>query len=77
MIAAQIVHGHDFHHQTRPAREVLRPLALACLRVVLLPREARLLPALEDRVDEVGTKLRVELAGLGLVGAVVRRDILW
>lgn len=73
---AQIIHGHNLHHQARPAREVLRPLAPAGLRVVLLPREARLLPALVDRVDEVGAELRVELPRAGLVGALVRRDVL-
>lgn len=66
--AAQVRHSHDLDDQTRPAREVLRALALARLRVVLLPGEARLLPTLEDGVDEILAQARVEVSGLGLVG---------
>lgn len=53
---ARPLHGHELDDQARPAREVLRALALARLGVVLLPREARLLPAVVDRVDKVLAK---------------------
>lgn len=74
--AAQILHCHDLDDKARPAREVLRALALARLRVVLLPREARLLPALVDGFDEVPAQAAVQIPCLGLVGAGLRGDIL-
>jgi hypothetical protein len=52
-LPTQIRHRHDLDHQARPASKMLRTLALARLRIILLPREARLLPALIHRVDEV------------------------
>lgn len=76
----QVIHGHNLDHQTRPARKVLVALSRARLRVVLLPREARFLPALEDGVDEVLAQANVQLAGLfavrtALRGKVLRRDV--
>ena len=49
----QIIHCHDLDYQARPASEVLCPLALASLRVILLPGKASLLPALVDGVNKV------------------------
>jgi hypothetical protein len=40
----QIWHPHDLDHETRPAREMLRPLPLARFRVILLPCKACLVP---------------------------------
>lgn len=76
MTTAQIRHGHDLDHQTRPAGEVLGALTLACLRVVLLPCETSLLPALEDGVDKVLAQTGVEVLGLGLVGTGLGCDVL-
>ena len=42
--ATQIGHAHDLNHETRPPREMLRSLPLACLGVVLLPGKACLYP---------------------------------
>lgn len=47
----QRLHRHNLHHQARPAGEMLRALTSPRLGVVLLPREARLLPALVDRIN--------------------------
>lgn len=55
---------------------MLGPLALARLRVVLLPREARLLPAVVHRLDKVLAQPRVEVSSLGLVWAFLKREIL-
>lgn len=49
----EFIHSHHFHHQTRPPREVLSPLARASLRVILLPGKPCLLPALEHRLNKV------------------------
>lgn len=76
MAIAQIRHGHDLDDQTRPASKVLGALTLARLRVVLLPCETRLLPALEDGVDKVLTQSGVEVLSLGLVGPGLGCDIL-
>lgn len=65
----QIRHPHDLNDKTRPAREMLRALPLARLRIILLPREARLLPALEYCLDEVEAKARVQVFGFFLVWA--------
>lgn len=76
MATTQIRHGHNLDHQTRPASKVLGALTLTRLRVVLLPCETRLLPALEDGVDKILTQSGVEVLGLGLVGAGLGCDIL-
>lgn len=55
---------------------MLRPLPLACLRIVLLPCEAGLLPAFVDSVDEVLAEVGVELLGALLVGALGLCDVL-
>lgn len=49
----QIRHPHDLHHQTRPAREMLRPLSFARLRIILFPSKASLPPGVVDGLDEV------------------------
>lgn len=54
---------HNLDDQAGPAGEVLGALALARFRVVLLPREARLLPALVDGLDQVLAELSVQLCG--------------
>lgn len=76
MAAAQVRHGHDLDDQTRPPSEVLSALALAGLRVVLLPCEACRLPALENSVDKVLAQSGVEVLGFGLVGSRLGCDIL-
>lgn len=38
---------------------MLRPLPLACFRIVLFPSEAGLLPAIEDGLDKIQAKARV------------------
>lgn len=73
----EVLHRHDLHNQTRPARKVLRALALARLRIILLPREARLLPALVDGADEILTQAAVEILGLGLIWTRLCGDILF
>ena len=45
-LSPQVRHIHNLNHQARPARKMLRPLALSRLRIILFPREARLLPLL-------------------------------
>ena len=44
---------------------MLRALAVARFRVVLLPREARALPVGKHGVDKVGAESRVQGAGAG------------
>ena len=65
----QIRHPHDLHHQTRPAREMLRPLPLARLRIILFPSEARLRPGIVDGLDEIEAESAVEVCGEGFVRA--------
>lgn len=55
---------------------MLRPLPGPRVWVVLLPREARLLPALVHRVDKVLTQPREEILGLGPVGPFLRGNVL-
>ena len=52
-LATQVWHSHNLDNQTSPTSKVLCPLALARLRIVLLPRETCLLPTLVNSVDEV------------------------
>lgn len=72
----QIRHRHDLHHQTRPSRKMLRSLPSARFRVILLPREARPLPFIEDVFDEVLAKGGVDFGCLGLVRAGLDCDVL-
>lgn len=72
----QIRHTHNLNHQARPAREVLRALSLARLRIVLLPREASLFPALVHGAYEVFAERGVEFLGLGLVRAFLLGNFL-
>lgn len=73
---AQIRHGHNLHHQTRPTREVLRSLPRARFGVVLLPGEACSFPLVEDVFDEVFPEGGVDAGGLRFVGARLDRDVL-
>jgi hypothetical protein len=74
---AHIRHSHDLDHQTGPPREVLRPLPLAGLGVILLPREARLLPVVVDRVDDVLAQTGVQVLSRLLVGTGFGCDFLF
>lgn len=56
---------------------MLRALASACLGVVLLPSEARLLPALEHGVDQIRAQLVVQAPSLTLEGTLLGSDSLW
>lgn len=70
----QIRHRHNLHHQTRPAREMLRALPFAGFGIILFPRKARLLPAVVDGGDEVGAEVRVQFSCARLVGAFLLGD---
>lgn len=72
----QRLHRHNLHHQTRPASEMLGALTSARLRIVLLPCEARLLPALEDCVNQIRTQLIIQTPGLALEWAFLSADFL-
>ena len=72
----QIRHCHDLDHQARPAREMLRSLSSASLRVVLLPCEARAFPFVEDVVDEVLAEGGVDVCGLRFMRARLSSNIL-
>lgn len=74
--ATQIRHRHNLHHQTRPAREMLRSLPRARFGVILLPGEARAFPLVEDVFDEVVAEGGVDGGGLGFVGAGLEGDVL-
>lgn len=74
--AAQVLHGHDLDNQTGPARKMLRALAGAGLRVVLLPCKPGFQPGLVDGVDEVLAQARVQVLGLGLVGSFLCSRVL-
>lgn len=74
---AQVLHGHDFDDQTRPACKVLGALAGTGLGVVLLPCEARLGPGLVDGLDEVLAQARVQVPGFGLVRTFLLGGILF
>jgi hypothetical protein len=56
---------------------MLRPLALAGLRVVLLPCKACLFPALVHSVDKVPAELGVELLCTRLMGSLLLSKVLW
>ena len=73
---AQIRHTHNLHHHARPSREMLRSLALSCLGVVLLPREARSLPIVKDVLYKVLAEVSVQLCGLCFVWARCLCDVL-
>ncbi len=55
---------------------MLRSLPRACFRVILLPREARLLPFIEDVFDEIVPERGVDVRGLRSVGAGLACDVL-
>lgn len=74
--ALQIRHRHNLNHQTRPARKMLRSLPRARFRVILLPREARSFPFVEDVFDKVFAKGGVDFGGLGFVGPRLDCDVL-
>ena len=74
--SVQVRHRHNFNHQTGPACEMLRSLSSARLRVILFPREARLLPLVEDVVHQIFPESGVYFGGLGFVGARLGRNVL-
>lgn len=53
LLATEIRHRHDLDDQARPASEMLCSLASSGLRIVLLPRKARLLEGVVDCIDKV------------------------
>lgn len=63
----KVRHGHHLDHHAGPAGEVLDALALAVVRVVLFKSETRVLPFLEDVLDQVLAQLGVHLTSLFLV----------
>lgn len=56
---------------------MLSALASTRLRVVLLPREARLLPALEHGIDQIRAQLVVQASGLTLERTLLGSDFLY
>lgn len=72
----QRLHRHNLHHQARPAGEMLRALTSTRLRIVLLPREARLLPALVDRINQIRAQLVIQAPGLTLERSLLGADFL-
>ena len=75
-LAAQIREVHDLDNHAGPAGEVLDTLTLAVVGVVLLESETRVLPFLEDVLDQVLAQLGVHgccalLMGAGLLGDVL------
>jgi hypothetical protein len=76
-LPTQIWHSHNLDDQASPTREMLGSLAFACLRVVLLPREARLLPAFVDGVDEIFAKVGIQLLGTLLMRSLLLGNILF
>ncbi len=76
VLSAQVWHRHDFHYQTRPAGEMLRPLSRTSLGIILLPREACPFPFVEDIVDEVFAERGVDFGCLRFVRAGLRCNIL-
>ena len=72
----QIRHHHNFNHQTGPPREMLRSLSSARLGVILLPREARLFPLIEDVIHEVFPESGVDSGGLRFVRAGLGCNVL-
>ena len=74
-------HGHHLDHESRPSGEMLRPLTLACLRTILLPREAGLFPGIVYGINEIFAKLSVHVLRFGLLrtwllGNILRRHTL-
>ena len=76
LASVQLRHRHDFDHQTCPPREMLRSLSSACLRVILLPREACLLPLIEDVIHEVSPESGVDFGGLRFVWSRLGSNVL-
>jgi len=72
----KIRHRHNLNNQAGPACEMLRALAGASLRVVLLPCETSLFPALEHGLDEVLAQFRIQFRCLFLMGTFGLREIL-
>ena len=76
-LATKIRHGHDLDNQASPASEMLSALALAGLRVILLPCEASLFPALINSVNEVLAEIGVQLLSALLVRPLCLSDVLY
>ena len=52
-LSTWVPHGHDLNDQAGPAGKVLCTLSGTRLRVVLLPRKARVFPALVHGVNKI------------------------
>lgn len=76
-LRAQVRHSHYLCHQTSPASKVLRSLASASFRVILLPRESCILPLTEHILNEILSKFRVHVPGLVLVWTRDSRGVLF
>src|SRR5947207_11796682 len=72
----EVRHNHDVHHQARPAGEMLRALPSTCLRVVLFPCKASLLPLPEHVFYHIRSQLDVDIARLLLVRSFSRGYVL-
>src|SRR5437667_166861 len=71
----QVRHSHNLHDQCRPPRKMLRPLPCSGLRIILLPREPRLLPTIVHSMHYINAESCIEflcalLVRAGLVGGV-------
>ena len=75
-IRTQIGHRHNLHNQTRPARKMLRPLSGARFGIVLLPREPRAFPFIEDIFHEIFAERGVNVSGSSFLWARLDGDIL-
>ena len=74
--AVQVGHRHDLYHQTSPSSKMLRSLTSACLRIVLLPREACIFPFIEDIFHQIFPESGIYLGGLSFVGPRLNRNVL-
>lgn len=75
-LTTQIRHCHNLDDETRPPGKVLRALSRSSFRVILLPRESSLLPALVDSLHEVLPQVGVQLRCTGFVRAGSLRNVL-
>lgn len=73
----QIRHSDNLDHKTSPTREMLRPLSSTRVRIILLPCETSLLPALVHRLHEIGPEFDVYTFGLLLMRSSTDGHILF
>ena len=73
----QIRHTHDLNYQTRPSREVLRPLAFPCFGVILLPRETCLFPTLINSFDKILSQVGIQCLSACLLRSFLLCQILY